>query len=66
MLQSLISLIILLTNTHGMVDIDYSSYDYEECENCITYIQWFEASGKYYITYVTHRNINSSVELSSL
>ena len=59
MLQSLISLIILLTNTHGMVDIDYSSYDYEECENCITYIQWFEAAGKYCICYTQKYQLKS-------
>ena len=27
-------------------EIDY--YDYKECEDCITFIQWYEASGKYY------------------
>ena len=45
---------ILITKTYGVEDIDYSSYDYKECENCMTYIQWFEAAGKYYICF-THK-----------
>ena len=52
--QSLIALMILITKTYGVEDIDYSSYDYKECENCMTYIQWFEAAGKYYICF-THK-----------
>ena len=62
--QSLITLIILLANTHGMEDIGYSSYDYKDCEDCLTYIQWYEASGKHYhvLNFVVCKIIESFLE----